>query len=126
MGNKINRECIICKAQYHYCPTCGGDSSKPTWYFIFDGQNCHDIYEVCTQYRDKVINAEEAYEIISKLDITNIENFVDVTKAQIEEIIKLHEEAVSKPIVEEKKLEVNKEFNKAANNTNYVKNYKKK
>ena len=48
MGKKNNRNCIICGQNYSYCPTCGKDAGKPTWYFIFDGQNCHDIYEVCT------------------------------------------------------------------------------
>ena len=40
MGIKNNRECIICGRSYHYCPTCGADVGKPTWYAIFDGQNC--------------------------------------------------------------------------------------
>ena len=71
MGKKNNRTCIICGNSYHFCPTCGEDAGKPTWYFIFDGQNCHDIYEVCTQYRDGEIDAKVAYEKISKLDISN-------------------------------------------------------
>lgn len=125
MGNRVNRECIICKSSYHYCPTCGSDSSKPTWYFIFDGENCHDIYEVCTQYRDKIITAEEAYETISKLDISKIENFADVTRLQIEEIIRLHKEKVSQPVVEEKKIESYKGNYKATNNTNFNKSKKK-
>ena len=60
MGKQNNRTCIICGKQYHYCPTCGEDSSKPTWYLIFDSQNCHDIYDVCTQYRDEKITAKKA------------------------------------------------------------------
>ena len=94
MGKKNNRTCIICGNSYHFCQTCGEDAGKPTWYFIFDGQNCHDIYEVCTQYRDKKIDAKKAYELISKLDLSNIEDFVETTKNQIEEIIRLNEEAI--------------------------------
>ena len=94
MERKNNRTCIICKNQYHYCPTCGEDSGKPTWYLIFDGQNCHDIYEVCTQYRDKIIDAETAYSLISKLDISKLDNFYESTKMQIEEIIELHKKNV--------------------------------
>ena len=87
MGKKNNRKCIICGNSYHFCPTCGEDTGKPTWYFIFDGQNCHDIYEVCTQYRDGEIDANVAYEKISKLDISNIKNFAEATRIQIEEIL---------------------------------------
>ena len=114
MGKKNNRKCIICGHSYHFCPTCGEDAGKPTWYFIFDGENCHDIYEVCTQYRDKKIDAKKAYELISKLDLSNIEDFVEVTKNQIKEIIRLNEEATNvKESVE--KAEVKNETVKVAN-----------
>ena len=88
MGKQNNRTCIICGKKYTYCPVCNsGDANKPTWYFIFDGQNCNDIYEVCTQYRDGEIDAKVAYEKISKLDISDIKNFAEATRIQIEEIL---------------------------------------
>ena len=123
MARKVSRTCIICGGKYHYCPNCGADAGKPTWYFIFDGQNCHDIYDVCTQYRDKEIDAETAYNLISALDLSNMENFVESTKLQIEEIIKLHEEATAKvaEVVKEEKVETVRESYK---NTN--KYYKKR
>lgn len=95
MGKKNNRTCIICGENYAYCPHCGEDANKPTWYFIFDGQNCHDIYEVCTQYRDGEIDANVAYEKISKLDISNIKNFSESTRIQIEEILAKGKDAKS-------------------------------
>ena len=114
MGKKNNRVCIICGKEYRYCSACGEDAGKPTWYFIFDGQNCHDIYEICTQYRDKKIDVKKAYELISKLDLSNIEDFVEVTKNQIKEIIRLNEEATNvKESVE--KAEVKNETVKVAN-----------
>ena len=105
MAKKNNRTCIICNTGYHYCPTCGKDLDKPTWYNIFEGQNCHDIYEVCTQYRDGVVDAETAYDLISKLDISKLEEFAESTKLQIKEIFKLHGETAIKPVVEAKKPE---------------------
>ena len=95
MGKKNNRTCIICGENYAYCPHCGEDANKPTWYFIFDGQNCHDIYEVCTQYRDGEIDANVAYEKISKLDISNIKNFSESTRIKIEEILAKGKDAKS-------------------------------
>ena len=110
MGKKINRICCICGRSYSYCPTCGEDANKPTWYFIFDGQNCHDIYEVCTQYRDGEIDAKVAYEKISKLDISNIKDFYEATRIQIEEIIANGKE--SKTIVDKVKANNTKNENK--------------
>ena len=110
MGKKNNRTCIICGENYAYCPHCGEDANKPTWYFIFDGQNCHDIYEVCTQYRDGEIDANVAYEKISKLDISNIKDFYEATRIQIEEIIANGKE--SKTIVDKVKTNNTKNENK--------------
>ena len=110
MGKKNNRVCIICGKEYRYCSACGEDAGKPTWYFIFDGQNCHDIYEVCTQYRDGEIDAKVAYEKISKLDISNIKDFYEATRIQIEEIIANGKE--SKTIVDKVKANNTKNENK--------------
>lgn len=111
MGKKNNRTCIICGKKYTYCPVCNSwDTNKPTWYFIFDGQNCHDIYEVCTQYRDGEIDAKVAYEKISKLDISNIKDFYEATRIQIEEIIANGKE--SKTIVDKVKANNTKNENK--------------
>lgn len=95
---KNNRTCIICNRPYHYCPNCGRDSVKPSWYLIFDGEDCHDIYETCVAYRDKVIDKSEAYERISKLDLSELNNFAEATKLQIEEILtcKAEKETIKK------------------------------
>ena len=110
MGKKNNRVCIICGKEYRYCSACGEDAGKPTWYFIFDGQNCHDIYEVCTQYRDGEIDAKVAYEKISKLDISNIKNFAESTRIQIEEILAKGKDV--NPVAEKVKTDNIKTFNK--------------
>ena len=88
MGRQDYRTCIICGKQYRYCPDGGEDAGRPTWYFVFDGQNCHDIYDVCTNYRDGKIDVAKAYELISNLDISEINSFQEATRAQINEIIK--------------------------------------
>lgn len=87
MAKQNNRTCIICGKHYSYCPTCGEDSGKPTWYFIFDGENCHDIYDVCTAYRDKEISIADAYTRIKSMDLSDLDNFAESTKAQIKEIL---------------------------------------
>lgn len=92
MGKKNNRTCIICGQDYRYCSACGEDAGKPTWYFIFDGENCHDIYETCVAYRDKIITQKEAYEKISALDTSKLKDFAEATQAQIKEILNYKEE----------------------------------
>lgn len=84
---KNNKKCIICGTMYSYCPSCNRDADKPTWYAIFHGESCKDIYDICTSYRDNVIDKKTAYERIIKCDISNLKNFNETTKAQIEEIL---------------------------------------
>lgn len=103
MAEKNNKVCIICKKEYHYCPNCKTDNDKPSWYAIFDGQNCYDIYEICTSYRDGVIDKKVAKERISKCDISGLDNFAESTKAQIKEItdakeVKIEEKKVEKTV----------------------------
>lgn len=94
MSNKNNKICIICKNGYHYCPSCREDNNKPSWYAIFDSENCKTIYDVCTEYRDGIIDKKTAYDRIAKLDISGIETFSDSTKAQIKDILSYKKEVV--------------------------------
>lgn len=116
MGKKNNRKCIICSREYHYCSTCGEDSGKPSWYAIFHSQNCHDIYDVCVAYRDKEITVDEAYDKLSKLDLSDLKNFNETTKGQINEILASHKEGGTeekKPTVtNEKSASTNAKFKK--------------
>lgn len=121
MGRKNNRTCLICNKSYSYCPTCGEDAGKPSWYLIFDGENCHDIYDVCVAYRDKIFDAKKAYEEISKLDISGLEDFNETTKAQIKEIISLNKENERK--LESK--ESDKEFEEVPKKMIYPRNNKR-
>ena len=113
MGKKNNRVCIICGQTYTFCPVCNSqDKNKPSWYFIFNNQNCHDIYEVCVDYRDNKIDAKEAYKRISKLNISNLESFNETTKAQIKEILLSNEKIEKKSIDEKPKEEITKNSKK--------------
>lgn len=115
--NKLNKKCIICGTAYSYCPACGADRKKPSWYMIFDGDNCNNIYDVVTGYRDARYTIKEANEMLKKCDLSKLDNdeFNEATRRQIKEILGINEisnDAVSEliedvveketPIVDEK------------------------
>lgn len=92
-SNKMNRTCCICGQPYHFCPVCNSeDAGKPTWYFVFCSENCKNIYNVCTDWRDGNISKEKASEKIAKLNIDGLENFADATKYQIKELLETKKE----------------------------------
>lgn len=118
MSTKNNRTCCICRKIYSYCPVCNSeDYNKPTWYFIFHDENCKKIYEVCTDYRDKKISPKEAFDKLSKLDLSDLDNFEKVTKKQIEEIFNSQKSATKNTVSKKSKIDTSaaKENNKPVN-----------
>ena len=79
------RICIVDKAEYRYCGRCskyphreGGE--------MFCSDNCRNIFNACSKYVTKNINATEANELLEKLDLSNYDNFQDALKKNITDI----------------------------------------
>ena len=90
--NKKMRTCAVCHTNYEYCPSCDKDKDKPTWYFSFCSENCHDIYEATSKFENKLIDANTAKDKLEKLDLSRLDNFGFSYKKSIERINK---EAIS-------------------------------
>lgn len=80
------RTCSVCRSPYSYCPHCGEDKLKPTWYFSFCGENCKDIYDVTAKYENGQIDANGAKVKLDKLDLSKLDKFGASYKASIEKI----------------------------------------
>lgn len=140
MGKKKNnRKCIICGKEYSYCPVCGQDLKKPSWFTIFCGDNCNSIYETVTTYRDGGCTIETARDVLKSLDLSVIDNdgFNATTKNQIKEILYVNESkdevvnelpveesVIDEPVVEEVKEVIEKKDEKKKF-SHYNQNYKK-
>lgn len=85
MSNKM-RICSVCRNPYSYCPHCGEDKLKPTWYFSFCGGNCKDIYDITAKYENGQIDANGAKVKLDKLDLSKLDKFGVSYKASIEKI----------------------------------------
>lgn len=85
MSNKT-RICSVCRNSYLYCPHCGEDKLKPTWYFSFCGENCKDIYDVTAKYENGQIDANGAKVKLDKLDLSKLDKFGASYKVSIEKI----------------------------------------
>jgi hypothetical protein len=80
------RQCVVCRNQYTFCPRCNDDKNKPLWYFTFDSENCKNIYDVTSKYEDGRLSANEAKDILEKLNLAKITNFGESYKASIAKI----------------------------------------
>ena len=103
MIEKKNRKCAVCRTEYSYCPRCGEDKNKPTWYFTFCSSNCKDIYNITSKFENGQLSADLAKIELEKLDLSKTNNFGDSYKNSIE---KINVVAVPEPVVEENIKEV--------------------
>ena len=70
------RTCFCCGKEYRYCPNCDADKNKPSWYFIFDSENCRTIFDTCQRYSTKEYTAVQARAKLDKCDLTNKSDFL--------------------------------------------------
>lgn len=67
---KRKRKCILCPShEYEYCSNCKPDNAVETWRFLFDSENCRDVYKTLESFAYKKISANEAKEQLEKLNV---------------------------------------------------------
>ena len=76
---------------------------KPTWYFCYCSDNCHDIDSIASAYEDGRITDTEAKTKLEKLDLSRKEYFGESYQKSIASIMKAKAQVIKK---ENKKTEV--------------------
>ena len=95
---------MLCGKTYSFCPVCNPeDRLKPTWYFCWCSDNCHEIDEVTSAFEDGRMTDIEAKEKLNKLDLSRKEYFGESYKNSIASIMKTKAQVIKK---ENKKTEV--------------------
>lgn len=97
MRKRDIRTCVLCKQNYSYCPVCNPeDRLKPTWYFCYCSDNCHDIDGIASAYEDGRITDIEAKAKLEKLDLSRKEYFGESYKNSIVSIMKAKPQVIKK------------------------------
>ena len=97
MSKRDIRTCVLCKQNYSYCPVCNPkDRLKPTWYFCYCSDNCHDIDSIASAYEDGRITDIEAKAKLEKLDLSRKEYFGESYKNSIASIMKAKAQVIKK------------------------------
>ncbi len=85
---KNNKTCLVCKTKYTYCSSCEEFARLPRWMTCFCGENCHDVFNIISQYEDKHINLEEAKQKLDACDLSAIKANGTPASRIIEDIYK--------------------------------------
>ena len=109
MSKKELRTCILCGKTYSFCPVCNPeDRLKPTWYFCWCSDNCHEVDKVASAFEDGRITNIEAKAKLEKLDLSRKEYFGESYKNSIASIMKAKTQVVKKEKIKTDVKSVNK------------------
>lgn len=82
------RKCIICGTKYEYCRNCSRYNPEETWRNLFCSENCMNIFNIVSKCNDtKELTVQEAYNELSKADLTKKSQFNECILTEIEKIL---------------------------------------
>ena len=124
---RYRRICTVCGKEYEFCPDCREYALQPSWKNIYHDENCREIAHILTA-TGRTITVEEAKEKIAKCDLTNKDNFNEVWRKPLFELLGINEK-VEEIKIEEKAAEPKEDVKTEETKNDYVSeisNFKKK
>ena len=132
---KLNKTCLVCGKNYHYCYSCPSDLQNPSWKNLFDTEECKEIFNILCKNGQGMITDDEAKELLSKYDLTQKDSFVDNIKNHIDKVfgnivvVEETEEVIKADEEQEKEIVLNEsvqELSVEAETSSVVSNEEKK
>ena len=104
-----NRKCICCGEKYQYCPSCGNDRLKETWYSAFCSETCKDLWQTLSKYSMGFINKSQAIELINNLPLKDKSKYVACVQRDLgklfEKEVKRNKSVKEQVIIEKSEIE---------------------
>ena len=97
---KINAHCIVCGNGYHMCLSCKDYAKTHPWQTYTDTAECYMIHQIIHGYVIGVYTKKEARQKLQNVDLSNIDNFTELAKKDLKEILEDENIIVSENIVE--------------------------
>lgn len=67
-----NRTCYLCGKKYSYCNTCNSDAHKPSWYAMWDSEECKELDDILVRHTMNKLSTEEARKAIKEKKLENV------------------------------------------------------
>lgn len=93
------RECLLCKKHYRYCPYCSDFEHEPRWKIMFHDENCNRIFDTLQKHSTKKYTDAEAVKILKSCDLSVLKNSTETIRKQVQAIL-----ATEKPKSRSKKV----------------------
>lgn len=85
-GKEINHWCVVCGKGYHACDTCIKEKTFTPWRTLTDTIEHYKIFMILKDYNNKLINGEQAKELLSNVDLDGKENYKESAKKVLADI----------------------------------------
>lgn len=85
-NKEINHWCVLCGTGYHACDSCNKEKHFTPWRTLTDTIEHYKIFTILKDYNNKLINREQAKELLSGLDLTGKDNYKASAKKVLEDI----------------------------------------
>ena len=83
-----SRKCTCCNEKYDYCPSCGNDRLKPSYFSVFCSESCKDLWTTLSKVSMGMLTKPEAVEIINSLSLKDKSEYVDCVQRDMEKVLK--------------------------------------
>lgn len=106
----MKRTCLLCQAQYKYCPYCAEDADKPKWMLLFHDENCANIFDALQRHEQNFYTDEEAIKHLKDCDLSVLKTATNAVNNQVKKILSKEKvKKIKKPVaVKEVKVEEEK------------------
>lgn len=85
------RICLSCGNKYDHCNHCGDGQSKPSWFNLYDSEECKDLYNVVSGYNMGIKQKYEVKAILDKYNIVDFSKYTDGIKNVLNELFPTEE-----------------------------------
>lgn len=71
------RVCYTCGSKYEYCTRCAKYASQPKWRWMWDTEECKDLYDVVSGYKMGVLSKDDVQAVVDKYSVTDFKKYTD-------------------------------------------------
>ena len=79
------RICTTCGAEYEYCPYCDEYAHLPKWHFMWDKEECKDLFDAIVSYNVDKTPIQNVKDVLDKYDITDFSKYNTEIRKFLEE-----------------------------------------
>lgn len=80
------RICYSCGSEYEYCTRCSAYADQPKWRWMWDTEECKEIYNAVSGYKMGIKSADDVKLIVDNYNVTDFSKYVSTIQDCLNEL----------------------------------------